>query len=126
MFGSAISLSAGGILLYAKGLVPVYLTEITVVAVVVLLILGYLVFKGNMLAVNISTILGVIAPIFSASTPAHLGVLADLGHDLLLTVLGLLQFFGFYVFPIAFVILRIGLRKKLRALTTVKPKTTTS
>ena len=110
---SAVSLSVGGYLLYVNSLVPLFLVETTVVAVVVLYILSYFVAKGNTLSINLSTALGVIAPIMSASTPAHVGVLQQLGNGGLISLLGLLQLLGFYVFPITFVVLRIVLRSRL-------------
>ena len=113
LLGSVISLSIGGFLLYAYNLVPVWLLELISIAIVVLLPLAYLVSKRNILALNISTILGVIAPIVSASTPSHLAVLFSFGQDLLLSFLGLLQIFGFYLFPIIFVALRLAFWKKL-------------
>ncbi|MHB1907321.1 MAG: hypothetical protein ACYCQJ_00465 [Nitrososphaerales archaeon] len=114
LLGSAISLSIGGFLLYAYSLVPAWLLELTAMAIVILLPLAYLVSKRNMLALNISTILGVVAPIVSASTPSHLAVLFSFGQDLLLSFLGLLQIFGFYLFPIIFVVLRLTFWKNLR------------
>ena len=110
---SAVSLSLGGYLLYVKSLVPMYLVETTLVAVIILYILSYFVAKGNMVSVNVSTVLGVIAPIMSATTPAHVGVLEQIGTGGLISFLGFLQLFGFYIFPIAFVILRIVFRSKL-------------
>ena len=54
---SAVSLSVGGYLLYVKSLVPMYLVETTLVAVIILYILSYFVAKGNMVSVNASTVL---------------------------------------------------------------------
>jgi hypothetical protein len=111
---SAIFLTVGGYLLYVNSLVPPILVETTVVAVIILYILSYFVVKGNIISINVSTALGVIAPVMSASTPAHVGVLEQIGSGGLISFLGLLQLFGFYVFPITFVILRIVFRSKLR------------
>ena len=69
----ATSLTFGGILLYIYALVPIILVETTLAAVIVLFILSYFVSKGNIVSINIATILGVIAPIMSYSTPAHVG-----------------------------------------------------
>ncbi len=110
---SAISLSIGGYLLYANSLVPMYLIETTLVAVVILFVLSYFVVNGNVISINVSTVLGVIAPIMSASTPAHIGVLEQITNGGLISLLGLLQLFGFYVFPIIFVILRLVFRSKV-------------
>ena len=111
---SAISLSVGGYLLYLHSLVSLYLVETTLVAVIILYILSYFVAMGNMISINVSTVLGVVAPIMSASTPAHVGVLQQIGTGGLISFLGLLQLLGFYIFPIAFVILRVVFRSKLR------------
>lgn len=110
---SAISLSIGGYFLYKKSLVPIILVETTLVAVVILFILSYFVAKGNVISINISTVLGVIAPIMSASTPAHVSVLEQMSRGGLIAFLGLLQLLGFYIFPITFVILRIVFRSKI-------------
>ena len=114
LWGSIISLSVGGFLLYSYNLVPPSLLELTGVAVVILIPLSIYVYKRNLLAINISTVLGFVAPAISLSTPAHLAVLrAFFGLDLLLSVLGLLQFLGFYIFPIAFIILRFVYWKRI-------------
>ena len=113
MLLSAVSLSVGGYLLYLRSLVPLYLVETTLVAVIILYILSYFVAKGNMISINVSTVLGVVAPIMSASTPAHVGVLQQIGTGGLISFLGSLQLLGFYIFPIAFVILRVVFRSKL-------------
>lgn len=110
---SAISLSLGGYLLYVHSLVPIYLVETTLIAVIILFVLSYFVAKGNALSINISTILGIVAPIMSAFTPAHVGVLQQIGSGGLISFLGMLQLVGFYVFPITFVILRVVLRSRL-------------
>jgi len=110
---SAISLSVGGYLLYLHSLVSLYLVETTLVAVIILYILSYFVAMGNMISINVSTVLGVVAPIMSASTPAHVGVLQQIGTGGLISFLGLLQLLGFYIFPIVFVILRVVFRSKL-------------
>jgi hypothetical protein len=113
LFLSAISLSVGGYLLYYYSLVPVILVETTLVAVVILYALSYFVARGNIISINVSTVLGVIAPIMSASTPAHVGVLEQIGSGGLISFLGILQFLGFYVFPITFVVLRVVFRSKI-------------
>ena len=113
LLGSVISLSVGGVLLLLYNLVPVYLLDLTTAAIAVPLVLSFFVYKGNILAVNVSTILGVVAPLMSISTPAHVEVLFSLGQNLLLSILGILQFVGFYVFPISFIILRVVNRRQL-------------
>jgi hypothetical protein len=113
LWSSIISLSVGGFLLYWYNLVPPSLLELTGVAVVILIPLAINVYKKNLLAINISTVLGFVAPTISLSTPAHLAVLKAFGQDPLLSVLGLLQFLGFYIFPIAFIILRFVYWKRI-------------
>jgi hypothetical protein len=114
LIASAVSLGVGGIFLYIYALVPDVLVETTIVAVVILLVISYPVSKGNRLAINISTVLGVIAPFISFGTPAHVGVLEQIGKGGLIAFLGLLQLLGFYIFPLAFVVLRIASHQKLR------------
>lgn len=116
LLGSAISLSVGGLLLYAYNQVPMFLINLTAGAVVVLFILAYFVSKGKTLAIDVSTVLGVFAPILSLSTPAHLAILESFGSSILVSADGLFQFLGFYAFPLAFVILRIGFRSKITSI----------
>jgi hypothetical protein len=113
LIASAISLAIGGALLYGYRLVPNYLVELTGVAVLTLLVLSFFVHKPNMTAVNIGTVLGVIAPAFSLSTPAHVQVLQSFGSSVLISLLGLLQFLGFFLFPIAYVVLRLVYRNNI-------------
>jgi len=114
LIASAISLTFGGLLLYYYALVPTILVETTFVAVVVLFILSYFVAIGNIYSINIATILGVVAPIMSYFTPAHVGVLEQIGTGGLISLLGILQLLGFYVFPILFVVLRIIFHRRIR------------
>ena len=113
LLGSALCLSAGDILLYSKNLVPPFLVELTAAAVAIIIPLSFFVYKKNLVAINLSTALGIIAPFTSLSTPAHIAVLLSFGQNLLLSVLGLLQFLGFYLFPISFVIMRMLYRREI-------------
>jgi len=116
LLASATSLTFGGILLYIYALVPLVLVETTLAAVIVLFILSYFVSKGNIVSINIATILGVVAPILSYFTPAHVGVLEQIGTGGLISLLGVLQILGFYLFPILYLILRIVFNGKLKQL----------
>jgi hypothetical protein len=118
LVASAISLGVGGIFLYADALVPTILIETTIAAVIIILVISYPVSRGNMIAINISTILGIIAPVISLATPAHMGVLEQIGSGGLIAFLGILQLLGFYVFPITFVVLRVAYHSKLKKLFT--------
>ena len=115
LIASALSLGVGGIFLYEYSLVPDVLVETTAAAVIILFVLSYFVSRGNMLAINVSTVLGVAAPIISYSTPAHVGVLEQIGTGGLISFLGVLQLLGFYIFPILFVILRMALNSRLKS-----------
>ena len=126
MLASAASLGVGGIFLYAYALVPAVLVETTLVAVIVILLLSYPVSRGNVLSINISTFLGIIAPLISIATPAHIGVLEQIGEGNLISFLGILQLLGFYVFPIAFVVLRVVYRGKLKNQATSLSRTVVS
>ena len=112
LLASALSLSTGGYLLYINSLVPEILIETTLIAVVVLFALSYFVARGNVLAISVSTVLGVVAPIMSAATPQHVSVLVQIDTGGLISILGLLQLFGFYIFPITFVVVRIVFRSR--------------
>jgi hypothetical protein len=68
-----------------------------------------------MLAINVATVLGFAELAVSLSTPAHINVLLEFDRNLLFSVLGLLQVFGFYVFPSIFIVLRFLYRKSLVA-----------
>jgi hypothetical protein len=114
LLGLSASLSIEAYLLYVYSRVPIIFVETTVIAEVVLCMLAYFVAKGVMPIVNIATILGIISPLLSFATPAHNNVLTQLSEGGLITALGLLQILGFYASPIAFVVLRIALREKLR------------
>jgi hypothetical protein len=113
LIGSVVTLTLGGFLLYYYSLVPIVLILTTFVAVLVLLLLSTYVIKGNVTAINIATILGVLAPIMSYFTPAHVGVLEQIGTGGLISLLGVLQLLGFYVFPILYVLLRIVFYQKI-------------
>lgn len=113
LIASAISLGIGGTLLYGYSLVPNYLVELTGVVVVILFVLSFFVYKANTMVINVGTVLGVIAPAFSISTPAHVEVLESFGSSALISLLGLLQFLGFFLFPITYVVLRLAYRNNI-------------
>ena len=113
LIGSVISLTLGGFLLYYYALVPIVLILTTFIAVLVLLLLSTYVVRGNVIAINIATILGVLAPIMSYFTPSHVGVLEQIGTGGLIRLLGVLQFLGFYAFPIIYVVLRLVFYQKI-------------
>lgn len=113
LLASAVSLTIGGYFLYLDHLVPDILVETTTIAVFILYILSYFVARGNMISINISTILGVVAPIMSAATPQHVSVLTQIANGGLISLLGLLQLFGFYIFPVSYVVLRLVFHARL-------------
>ena len=113
LIASAVSLGVGSYFLYVYSLVPMLLSETTIIAVVLLLVLSYFVAKRVLIAINIATVLGVIAPIMSALTPAHVNVLSQLLEGGLIAFLGFLQLMGFYIFPITYIIVRIAMRRTL-------------
>ncbi len=113
LLGSAICLSLGGLLLFVNGLVPMDLIELTATAVIIITPLSILVYRRNLTAINISTVLGFVAPTISLSTPAHIAVLLEFGHNFLISVLGLLQFLGFYLLPITFLVIRFAYWKRV-------------
>ena len=113
LVASAVSLTLGGILLYYYALVPTVLVATTFIAVLILLLLSSFVAKGNRNAINVATILGVAAPIMSYFTPSHVGVLVQIGTGGIISLLGVLQLLGFYVFPILYVVLRMVLYQKI-------------
>jgi hypothetical protein len=114
LVASVLCLALGAFLLYYFDLVPIFLIELTFAVVAVLLILAMLVERKNLIAVYVGTALGVIAPLFSLSTPAHVTVLLTLGRaGILLDLLGILQLFGFYLFPITYVILSVVYHRRI-------------
>ncbi len=125
LIASAVCLTLGGILLYYYQLVPDVLVVTTLVAVVILLTLSRFVARGNANAINISTILGIIAPIMSYFTPSHVGVLEQIGTGGIISLLGILQLLGFYAFPIIYVILRIAFYQQISRPKLANPKVQT-
>ena len=115
LVASAVSLSVGGYLLYVYSLVPPVLVETTLVAIIVLFILAHFVYRGRMLAINLSTILGIVALFIPFSTPAHIGVIEEIGSGGLISLLGVLQILGFVVFPLIYIIVRVVYRERIRA-----------
>lgn len=115
LIASAVSLAVGGYLLYAHALVPPVLVETTLVAIIVLFILAHFVYRGKMIAINLSTILGVVALFIPFSTPAHIGVIEEIGSGGLISLLGVLQILGFVVFPVIYIIARVAYRGQIRA-----------
>ena len=115
LVASAVSLSVGGYLLYVNALVPPILVETTLVAIVVLFVLAHFVFRGKMIAINVATILGIVALLIPFSTPAHVGVLEEIGSGGLISLLAVLQILGFIVFPVIYIIVRIVYRNRIRA-----------
>ncbi|MDG6996093.1 MAG: hypothetical protein JRN52_09220 [Nitrososphaerota archaeon] len=115
LVASAVSLSVGGYLLYVYSLVPPVLVETTLVAIIVLFILAHFVYRGRMLAINLSTILGIVALFIPFSTPAHIGVIEEIGSGGLIGLLGVLQILGFVVFPLIYIIIRVAYRGRIRA-----------
>jgi hypothetical protein len=122
LLGSALSLSLGGIILFEEKLVAPILIELTAVAVAIILPLSFFVYKRKIVAINVSTALGILAPIISLSTPAHIAVLQSFGNSILFSILGVLQFLGFYLFPLSFVIIRIFKLKKIAEESTHREK----
>ncbi|MEM3655745.1 MAG: hypothetical protein QXP58_04415 [Thermoprotei archaeon] len=106
LFGSALSLSMGGLLLYVYRLAtPAILSGGWVIAIL-LVCLGVYVLRLNVLAINISTILGILSIVVSPLIPAHREVLPGFGSTPIITLLDTLQILGFYVFPAIFIVLR--------------------
>jgi hypothetical protein len=114
LLASVISLSVGGYLLYINSLVPLLLVKTTAIAVAALIVVSYFVWKGKMAAINIATILGVIAPFITFSSPAHVSAVLQIGSGGLISLLGLLQIFGFDVFPMSFIVVRVVLWKRIK------------
>lgn len=104
---SALFLILGAVLLRLYSLVPFYLTAMTAAAVVVIFIVAHYVNKGHTLAVNLGTALAVLSILISALSPTHNTAILDFFNSPLLAVLDILQIFGFYVFPLVFLAIRI-------------------
>ncbi len=106
LLGSAISLLAGGLLLYIFSLAPLVTVSGGWVIAAILVALSVYVHRYNMWAINISTLLGVISIVISPLIPAHAGALLGFGSTPRITLLDTLQILGFYVFPAIFIVLR--------------------
>jgi hypothetical protein len=114
LLASVASLSVGGYFLDVYGLVPLILIETTAVAAIALIVVSYFVWKGKIIAMNIATILGAIAPFITFSSPAHVSAVLQIGSGGLIALLGLLQILGFDVFPISFVLIRLALWNRIK------------
>lgn len=116
---SAICLVIGAVLLRFFSLVPLYLTETTIIAVFAILIVAHFVRKGYTLAANVGLVLALLSIIVSAVSPGHDAAILKIFTDPVLTVLDVLEIMGFYLFPLAFIVLRLAKnesfsRKKFR------------
>jgi hypothetical protein len=87
------------------GSVPLGLTISTYVVILVLLVLTYLVERGNRIAEGIGALMGVLAIVSSSLSQAHLSALLQFGSDLHLSLLDVLMVLGFYVFPATYLVL---------------------
>lgn len=112
LLGSAVSLLLGGLLLYAYSLAPLVIVSGGWLIAALLVGLSVYVHRSNRLAINVSTLLGIISIVTAPLIPAHMGALLGFGSTLKITLLDTLQILGFYVFPAAFIVLRFT---KLRA-----------
>lgn len=100
LLGSAVALALGGYLLI--GVVPLFLTIGTYVEVA-LLLLSYALYERRPFRV-LAHVLNVLllATLFS---PAHFKAYAEFGRDAWITVLDLLSFLAFGVFPVLYFVL---------------------
>jgi len=91
----------------AYTLAPAPLAAGSYVLSALLLALCYYALRGSRAAINVSTALAVISIVVSPLIPAHRGALLGFGSSSLLDALDALQVLGFYVFPAAFLLLRL-------------------
>lgn len=110
MILSAFFVSWGGYLLWNNSLVPPILTLATVMAVLVVLLTAFFVFRGSRAAMNFGVILSIAAIISSLSSTAHLHSMALIFNGGLITVLDILEILGFYLFPALYIYSRIKTR----------------
>ena len=111
---SALFLIAGAALLRIYSLVPFYLTLTTALAVVVILIVAHFINRGYTWAANTGIALAIISILTSALSPTHNSAVLNMFSSPLLAVLVLLEIFGFYVFPVLFLIIRAVKHKEFR------------
>ncbi|MCL4348404.1 MAG: hypothetical protein M1159_04825 [Candidatus Thermoplasmatota archaeon] len=84
-------------------LVPLYLTYLSILAIVIGLIDLYYVFQDVAIAVKIGVLLA-IAAILSSLEPAHFSAILQFGKSLSLSIADISLIFGFIVFPLVYII----------------------
>ncbi len=94
---------AGAAILRFSGLVPLYLTLLTIVAAAIIFTDAYFVFAGNHIAKIAGIPLGIIAMIVS-SNPAHFLALERFGSTLALSGADITMVLGFYLLPAVYII----------------------
>ena len=94
---------AGAAILRFSGLVPLYLSYLTIVAAVIIFVDAYYVYRGSHAAKAIGIPLGIIAMIVS-SNPAHFLALARFGSSPALSGADITMVLGFYLLPVVYII----------------------
>ena len=94
---------AGAAILRFSGLVPLYLTYLTIVAAAIIFADAYYVYKGSHAAKVIGIPLGIIAMIVS-SNPAHFSALTRFGSSPALSGADITMVLGFYLLPAVYII----------------------
>jgi hypothetical protein len=94
---------AGAAILRFSGLVPLYLSYLTIVAAVIIFVDAYYVYRGSHAAKAIGIPLGIIAMIVS-SNPAHFSALARFGSSPALSGADITMVLGFYLLPVVYII----------------------
>jgi hypothetical protein len=94
---------AGAAILRFSGLVPLYLTYLTIVAAAIIFVDAYFVYKGSHAAKSMGILLGIIAMIVS-SNPAHFSALARFGSSPALSGADITMVLGFYLLPAVYII----------------------
>ncbi|BBD72079.1 hypothetical protein HS1genome_0468 [Sulfodiicoccus acidiphilus] len=102
---SAVSVGAGGGLLWFYKLVPEILTIFTALAVLLVLFAALEIRAGKEWAIHLGASLATVAMITSSLSRAHFRALLQFGRAPVITVLDVLMVAGFYVFPAAYLIM---------------------
>ena len=84
-------------------LVPLYLTYLSIIAVIIGFIDLYYVFHEVVIAIKIGVLLAVIA-ILSSIQPAHFTAILQFGYSIPLDLADISLIFGFIIFPLVYIL----------------------
>ncbi len=100
---SILLITIGTVDLRVFSLVPLYLTYLSVLAIIAGFIDLYYIFQNVLIAIKAGVLLA-IAAILSSVQPAHLSAILQFGQSVPLSIADLSLIFGFIIFPSIYII----------------------